>query len=78
MTLEYIRLSCKQPRKQLIWDTILIPPITGRVLEVNMSRLKTSRKICLLVDVVLGNHNTVGMRETVSTAANVTNMMWFR
>jgi len=40
-----------------------------------MSRLKTSRKICLLVDVVLGNHNTVGMRETVSTAANVTNMM---
>jgi len=27
MTLEYIRLSCKQLRKQLIWDTILIPPI---------------------------------------------------
>ena len=43
-----------------------------------MSRFKTSRKICLLVDVVLSNHNTVGMRETVSAAVNFTNMIWFR
>jgi len=41
-----------------------------------MSRLKTSRKICLFVDVVLSNHNTVGMRETVSVAVNFTDMIF--
>jgi len=43
-----------------------------------MSRLKTSRKICLFVDVVLSNHHTVGMRETVSAAVKFTDMILFR